>query len=123
MGSYRDQGILPEALVNFLALLGWTPPGGEEILSCESMTQQFDLAAVSKSNAVFDPEKLAWMNSQYLRALSMDRLAPLVETECGRSGFHNHSFAREVRANDQSAPDTHANSEGFFPGWTRFLYG
>jgi glutamyl-tRNA synthetase len=81
VGAYRDQGILPEALVNFLALLGWTPPGGEEILSREVMSQQFDLAAVSKSNAVFDPEKLAWMNSQYLRALTMDRLAPLVEDE------------------------------------------
>jgi len=87
VGAYRDQGILPEALVNFLALLGWTPPGGEEILSLESMVQQFDLSTVSRSNAVFDPEKLAWMNSQYLRALSMDRLAPLVEEELKLSGL------------------------------------
>jgi glutamyl-tRNA synthetase len=87
VGAYRDQGILPEALVNFLALLGWTPPGGEEILSRAAMVQQLDLSAVSKSNAVFDPEKLAWMNSQYLRALSMDRLAPLVETELKLSGL------------------------------------
>jgi glutamyl-tRNA synthetase len=87
VGAYRDQGILPEALVNFLALLGWTPTGGEEILSREAMVQQFDLSAVSRSNAVFDPEKLAWMNNQYLRALSMDRLAPLVETELKLSGL------------------------------------
>ncbi|TAM84256.1 MAG: glutamate--tRNA ligase [Acidobacteria bacterium] len=79
--AYRDLGILPEAMFNYLALLGWTPPGGEEILSREAMAQHFDLAAVSKSNAVFDPEKLAWMNSQYLRALAMDRLVPLVEAE------------------------------------------
>lgn len=88
VGAYRDQGILPEAMVNFLALLGWTPPGGEEILSREVMAQQFDLAAVSKSNAVFDPEKLAWMNSQYLRALSMDRLAPLVRAELKSAGVN-----------------------------------
>jgi glutamyl-tRNA synthetase len=87
VGAYRDQGILPEALVNFLALLGWTPQGGEEILPLETMSQQFDLATVSKSNAVFDPEKLAWMNSQYLRALSMDRLLPLVEAELKSSGI------------------------------------
>jgi glutamyl-tRNA synthetase len=89
VGAYRDQGILPEALVNFLALLGWTPPGGEEILSREAMVRQFDLSAVSKSNAVFDPEKLAWMNSQYLRALSLDRLVPLVEAELKSAGIES----------------------------------
>jgi glutamyl-tRNA synthetase len=87
VGAYRDQGILPEALVNFLALLGWTPPGGEEILSREAMVQQFELSAVSKSNAVFDPEKLVWMNSQYLRTLSLDRLVPLVEAELKSAGI------------------------------------
>lgn len=87
VGAYRDQGILPEAMINFLALLGWTPPGGEEIVSREAMAQQFDLAAVSRSNAVFDPEKLAWMNSQYLRALPIDRLAPLVEAELQSAGI------------------------------------
>ena len=87
VGAYRDQGILPEALVNFLALLGWTPPGGEEILSRDAMAREFDLATVSKSNAVFDPEKLAWMNSQYLRALSLDRLVPLVAAELKSDGL------------------------------------
>lgn len=87
VGAYRDQGILPETLVNFLALLGWTPRGGEEILSMEAMVQQFDISSVSRSNAVFDPEKLAWMNGQYLRALPMDRLAPLVEAELRLSGL------------------------------------
>lgn len=87
VGAYRDQGILPEAMVNFLALLGWTPPGGKEILSREAMAQEFDLAAVSRSNAVFDPEKLAWMNSEYLRALAMDRLAPLVNAELQSAGI------------------------------------
>jgi len=87
VGAYRDQGILPESLVNFLALLGWTPPGGEEIISREAMVRDFDLAAVSKSNAVFDPEKLAWMNSQYLRAMGLDRLTPLVEAELKSAGL------------------------------------
>jgi len=87
VGAYRDQGILPETLVNYLALLGWTPPGGEEILSREAMVRDFDLATVSKSNAVFDPEKLAWMNSQYLRAMSLERLAPLVEAELKSAGL------------------------------------
>jgi len=89
VGAYRDQGILPEALVNFLALLGWTPPGGEEIVSRDAMVRDFDLTTVSKSNAVFDPEKLAWMNSQYLRGLSLDRLIPLVEEELKSAGLNS----------------------------------
>jgi glutamyl-tRNA synthetase len=97
VGAYRDQGILPEALVNFLALLGWTPPGGEEILSREIMAQLFDLASVSKSNAVFDPEKLAWMNSQYLRALSMERLRPLVKAELKSAALETTIAASPAR--------------------------
>ena len=89
VGAYRDQGILPEALINFLALLGWTPPGGEEILPREVMAEHFELTSVSKSNAVFDPEKLGWMNSQYLRALSLERLSPLVEAELKSSRLEN----------------------------------
>ena len=85
--SYRDQGILPEALVNFLALLGWTPPGGKEIVPRDEMVKAFDLTAVSKSNAVFDPEKLAWMNSEYLRALPAERLLPLVREELESAGW------------------------------------
>jgi glutamyl-tRNA synthetase len=79
--AYREQGILPEALVNFLALLGWTPPGGKEIVPVEEMVREFELSAISKSNAVFDPEKLAWMNSEYLRTLPVERMLPLVEEE------------------------------------------
>jgi len=89
--AYREQGILPEALVNFLALLGWTPPSGTEILPIEEMVRLFELNAVSKSNAVFDPEKLAWMNSEYLRALPAARLLPLVEAELGL-GMRNSEF-------------------------------
>ncbi len=86
VGAYREQGTLPEALVNFLALLGWTPPGGKEILPLEEMVRAFELETVSRSNAVFDVEKLAWMNSEYLRGLPMERLAPLVREELGKAG-------------------------------------
>jgi glutamyl-tRNA synthetase len=86
VGAYREQGVLPEALVNFLALLGWTPPGQKEIVPIEEMVRDFDLAAVSKSNAVFDLEKLAWMNSEYVRHLPAEQLLPLVERELAEAG-------------------------------------
>jgi glutamyl-tRNA synthetase len=93
VGAYRDQGILPEALVNFLGLLGWTPPSGNEIVSRAEMVSSFDLPAVSKSNAVFDPEKLAWMNSEYLRRLPLEKLLPRVRTELEAAGLWNAALA------------------------------
>ncbi len=101
VGAYRDQGILPEALVNFLALLGWTPPphnGRREIISLEEMIEEFALEAVSKSNAVFDPEKLAWMNSEYLHRLPAERLLPLVENELKAANLWRREFESEETA-------------------------
>jgi glutamyl-tRNA synthetase len=92
VGAYRDMGILPEALVNFLALLGWTPPEQKEIVPIEEMVKQFELTAVSKSNAVFDPEKLAWMNSEYLRHLPAERLLTLAEEELKSAGLWQETF-------------------------------
>ncbi len=101
VGAYRDQGILPEALRNFLALLGWTPPEeGEqqrEILPLEEMVRTFRLEDVSKSNAVFDLEKLAWMNAEYLRALPAERLLPLVESELKSATLWRDALSPEER--------------------------
>jgi glutamyl-tRNA synthetase len=108
VGAYRESGILPEALVNFLALLGWAPPpaaGGEprEIMTLEEMVRAFSLDAVSKSNAVFDLDKLAWMNSEYLRRLAPERLWPLVEAELRAAGLWNHDSVAERARFEASA--------------------
>jgi glutamyl-tRNA synthetase len=97
VGAYREMGILPEALVNFLALLGWTPPAQKEIVSREEMAREFELTAVSKSNAVFDPEKLAWMNSEYLRHLPAGRLLALAEEELRATGLWQDAFNKEEK--------------------------
>ena len=67
VAEFRDQGILPEALVNYLTLLGWSPGEGQEILPAAEMARRFELANVSHSSAVFDTGKLAWMNRHYLK--------------------------------------------------------
>ncbi len=103
VGAYREQGILPEALVNFLALLGWTPPGQREIVTLEEMIRDFELTAVSKSNAVFDLEKLAWMNSEYVRHLSAERLFPVVEHELRSAGLWRDAFTGEERERFESS--------------------
>jgi len=83
--QYRDEGYLPEALFNYLARLGWSH-GDDEIFSQAQFVQWFDLAHVSRSPAQFNPEKLAWLNQQYLKSASVDRLAALVEPELRKRG-------------------------------------
>ncbi|GAK01039.1 LOW QUALITY PROTEIN: glutamyl-tRNA synthetase [Geomicrobium sp. JCM 19055] len=75
--QYQDYGYLPEALVNFLALLGWSPVGEEEIFTLDELKEQFSLDRVSKAPAVFDEAKLAWVGNQYMKAASLERVTEL----------------------------------------------
>src|SRR5256714_1455783 len=83
--QYRDEGYLPEALLNYLARLGWSP-GDDELFSMRQSVDWFDLAHVSRSAAQFNPEKLAWLNQQYLKKADDARLAALVLPELAKRG-------------------------------------
>ena len=86
--NFRDLGILPEALRNYLALLGWSPADGTtEILSTEQLVAQFSLERVIKSAAVFDVEKLHWMNRHYMKVSPPRRLAELSVPFLARAGY------------------------------------
>ncbi|MGH7662150.1 MAG: glutamate--tRNA ligase [Vulcanimicrobiaceae bacterium] len=75
VSEYRTAGFLPDALINFLALLGWSPPGGDrEIFSRGELCELFDLDRVQKHGAVFDQVKLAWMNGEYIRTVPLETL-------------------------------------------------
>ncbi len=84
VGDYQDMGILPDAMRNFLALLGWSPGANEEILPLDEMVARFTLDHVQKKAAVFDTVKLEWMNGQYLSAMPADALLPAVERQLAR---------------------------------------
>jgi nondiscriminating glutamyl-tRNA synthetase len=75
IGAYREQGYLPEAIVNFLAFLGWSPGTEEEVFSLDELVARFDLAKVHKGGAVFDAERLDHLNGVYIRALADEQLA------------------------------------------------
>ena len=80
--SYEDlleQGFVSEAIVNYVALLGWCPEGTQEIFSLEELVEAFDYRHMSKSPAVFDIQKLKWMNSEYLKAMDFDRFYEMAE--------------------------------------------
>ena len=74
VSEFIDQGYLPEAFVNFLALLGWSPASGKEIMDLDELIQEFSLNRVSPSPAIFEFDKLNWMNGQYIRSLPISEM-------------------------------------------------
>jgi glutamyl-tRNA synthetase len=96
--SYKDMGIVPEAFRNFLALLGWSPQAEKdrELFSSEELIEIFSLDGISKSNAVFNNDKLAWFNTEYIRAYSSEKLLPLIEDEWARIGFEPARTTEEI---------------------------
>jgi glutamyl-tRNA synthetase len=86
VGDYQNQGILPAALRNFLALLGWSPGDDREVMTVADMIGAFTLEAIQKKPAVFDLTKLEWMNGQYLSQMTAAELRPLAERELSRLG-------------------------------------
>lgn len=88
--SYRDEGFLPEAFRNFLALLGWSPGDDTELMRTAELIQRFRLEQVSRTNAVFDRSKLEWFNAEYLRTEPLEKLLPHVEVTLRR-----HNLWRE----------------------------
>ncbi|MGA8943401.1 MAG: glutamate--tRNA ligase [Thermoactinomyces sp.] len=75
--QYKELGYLPEAIINFIALLGWAPEGEEEMFSKQELIDVFTLDRVSKAPAVFDPGKLKWMNGQYIKKAPLERIVEL----------------------------------------------
>lgn len=95
--QYKEEGYLPEAVVNFLALLGWSPEGEKEILSLEEIIQQFSLDRVAKNLAVFDLEKLLWINGMYIRESSVERLVELAVPYLIKEGYLSENPSPEER--------------------------
>lgn len=85
--QYQKLGYLPEALFNFLALMGWSPGGEEEIFTAQEIVEQFTLDRVAKSPAVFDVDKLNWLNGHYIRQASVERLTELAIPYLQEAGY------------------------------------
>ena len=88
VGDYEKKGILPDAMRNFLALMGWSPGGDREIMSMDELRSLFSLDGILKKPAVFDTTKLEWMNGQYLSARSADELYDLVRPHLSELGLN-----------------------------------
>jgi glutamyl-tRNA synthetase len=91
--QYRDEGFLPEAVLNYLARLGWSH-GDQEVFSIEEMIELFDIAAVNKSASAFDPDKLLWLNQQHMMRADPARLAPVLRWHLQREGVEATNAAQ-----------------------------
>jgi len=91
--QYRDEGFLPEAVLNYLARLGWSH-GDQEFFSIEEMIRLFDISAVNKSASAFDAEKLAWLNQQHMMRASPARIVPVLRWQLERAGVETADEGR-----------------------------
>ncbi|HEY5100148.1 MAG TPA: glutamate--tRNA ligase [Gaiellaceae bacterium] len=119
VGEFRSAGYLPEALVNFLALLGWAPDGETTIMSRDELVERFTLERVSASPAQFDYAKLDWMNGMYIRALPTDEFAHRLILWLGENGYDWD--AELVRKAAPLVQEKIARLDEF-PDYARFLF-
>lgn len=105
--TYRDRGFVPAAFRNFLALLGWSPPEGRELLSKDELVQEFSLEGIGRANAVFNfqendsrrwtDDKALWMNAEYIRTMPLEELLPMVKAELRANKLWKEEYAAEER--------------------------
>jgi glutamyl-tRNA synthetase len=125
VGSYADEGFLPEAFRNFLALLGWSPGSDEEFIRTTELIGRFSLAGVSRTNAIFDRAKLEWFNTQYLQKVDVAELLPFVEEELKRSGIWRDEWKASERSWFAHAVDLirpRTRFLGDFTSWARAFF-
>ena len=96
--EYREAGYLPEALFNFLALLGWSPGDGREFIPRQELVRIFSFEGVGKKGAVFDEQKLQWLNSQYIQAMPVTAIREAIREELQAKGMWEPSLEGERRA-------------------------
>jgi glutamyl-tRNA synthetase len=87
VGDYQHQGLLPQAMLNFLALLGWSPGGDREVMTMAEMIELFSPDGLQRKAAIFDPKKLEWMNGQHLSIMPLDQLEPTVTSALVAAGM------------------------------------
>ncbi len=93
--EFKEKGYLPEAFTNFLALLGWYPKDGKEILSMEELIERFDIKDVNSAPAVFDTTKLNWLNQVYIRNYPIEKLTDLIIPYLQKAGYNINNFDRK----------------------------
>lgn len=95
VGDFRKKGYLPEGIVNYLALVGWTPEDNREILSMDELIEEFSFERVSKTGGIFDRDKLDWVNGHYIRSYDLDKLTKIAIPFLKEKGYIDDTFVEE----------------------------
>jgi glutamyl-tRNA synthetase len=119
--SYREEGFLPEAMINYLALLGWSY-GDQTIFTVDELIEKFSLDQVSKAGAIFDYDKLRWLNSVYIKNLSNEKLAQLYRPYLAKAGFEVEEKSDEWLATLANATKERISTLSEIPRWSDFLF-
>src|SRR3984885_10786734 len=125
VGSYADEGFLPEAFRNFLALLGWSTGDDSEYMRTPELVERFSLSGVSQTNAIFDRAKLEWYNTQYLQKPPVEEILPLVEAELKKAGLWQEAWGSSEKAWFAKTVDLirpRTRLLGDFTGWARAFF-
>ncbi|MBM3248719.1 MAG: glutamate--tRNA ligase, partial [Candidatus Omnitrophica bacterium] len=122
ISEYRNMGYLPEALVNYLMLLGWSPDGNQEIVPIERAIKNFSIKKVNKTAAVFSIEKLNWINNQYMKEIDDDKLTDLLVPILQDKKFISRYFDRYWLKNVVKLYKARINTLLDFVDWADFLF-
>ena len=117
LGNYPEEGFLPDAVVNFIALLGWSPKSDEEVFTKEQLIDLFSLEHVNRAAAKFDITKCKWMNQQHIMRLSPETFTELAMPFCTQAGLEDTPKLRELLPSVQ----TKVQLLSEVPAWVRWL--
>ena len=124
VAEFRTRGYLPEALTNYLALVGWSPGEGQELLPLAEMARRFRLEDVGHAAGIFDVEKLSWVNRHYLKECGSERLALLTVPYLQQAGWLTHPLGEDLAFLTHVVPGAAASVDRLeqIPGRLRFLF-
>jgi glutamyl-tRNA synthetase len=121
LNAYMEEGFAPEAVRNYLCLLGWSPKNNREIVPIEEIVQAFDLPQIKRHNARFDYEKCHWMNGQYITAMSLDRFVELGKPFLQKAGLLNAQVDEKQLREAMAIVKEKVKQFNDLPNWTRYL--
>lgn len=120
--EYQQRDFLPEAVVNFIALLGWSPKDGQEVLSIEELIERFDIADLQKAGARFDEKKMSHINFEHMKRLPIDRYLPPAKSALGKAGLVNDSTDETYLASVLQICQEKINSFEDLPAFAAYFF-
>ncbi len=122
ISEYRKQGYLPEAVVNYLALLGWNPGNDKETFSLKTLVKEFSLKRVNKTAAIFDTIRLNWVNGQYVKEMDIDKLVEMIVPLLKAQGYIEDSYDKKWLFGLVNLYKTRLPTLGHFPRLAGFFF-